>query len=421
MEDAGNELSEVTHHATLGASGAHRWLECPGSIRLAVGEPNNSSIYALEGTAAHEAAEWALRNRHRNIWEIRGTMWAVKDETGKVHRFEVDDGMCAAIEEYVNVITDLESRGKSETSIEVKFSLKDTIGRADMFGTSDCVVWVQDGPDPCLYVIDYKHGAGLPVEPEENSQLMFYALGAGGSLMSKVELIVVQPRADHSQGTTRRWRTTGKHIAEWAKGVLKPGAEATEKPDAPLNPGDWCKFCTGKSKCPALTAEVSEKAKLVFDPVETVRFTPPSPRDMSAADIGAILDAKSLINGWVSALEAEALDRLNAAKVVPGYKLVKKRSNRAWEDVAEAVEMIDMYGIDRSNLFTEPKLKSPAVVEKIIGKKDFAAMGLTTKADKGYSLGQTKDDRQAEAPKALTVFDAASPQPAAPPDDFLAF
>ena len=38
-------------HAILGASSSHRWLACPGSIRLSAGMPGTSSVYADEGTA----------------------------------------------------------------------------------------------------------------------------------------------------------------------------------------------------------------------------------------------------------------------------------------------------------------------------------------------------------------------------------
>ena len=51
-------------HAILGASSSHRWLACPGSIRLSAGMPNTGSVYAEEGTAAHELAEKCLNLGH---------------------------------------------------------------------------------------------------------------------------------------------------------------------------------------------------------------------------------------------------------------------------------------------------------------------------------------------------------------------
>jgi len=40
-------------HAKLAPSAAHRWLNCPGSIRLTADIPETTSKYAEEGIAAH--------------------------------------------------------------------------------------------------------------------------------------------------------------------------------------------------------------------------------------------------------------------------------------------------------------------------------------------------------------------------------
>ena len=48
-------------HAALGASTAHRWMSCPGSVRLAAGIDVPASTYAEEGAAAHMLARSASR------------------------------------------------------------------------------------------------------------------------------------------------------------------------------------------------------------------------------------------------------------------------------------------------------------------------------------------------------------------------
>ena len=50
-------------HAVLSASGADRWLNCPGSVALTRDMPDTSSSYAEWGTTCHELGELALRNR----------------------------------------------------------------------------------------------------------------------------------------------------------------------------------------------------------------------------------------------------------------------------------------------------------------------------------------------------------------------
>lgn len=49
-------------HAVLSASAAKRWLNCPPSARLNEQFPNESSVYADEGTAAHELGEYKIRH-----------------------------------------------------------------------------------------------------------------------------------------------------------------------------------------------------------------------------------------------------------------------------------------------------------------------------------------------------------------------
>jgi len=48
-------------HALLSASGAHRWLKCPGSARLEDKFEDTASEFAAEGTLAHEIAELKIK------------------------------------------------------------------------------------------------------------------------------------------------------------------------------------------------------------------------------------------------------------------------------------------------------------------------------------------------------------------------
>ena len=51
----------MTAHHPLGPSGGHRWMACPGSVRLCSDLPDTSSPYAEEGTKAHRLTELCLR------------------------------------------------------------------------------------------------------------------------------------------------------------------------------------------------------------------------------------------------------------------------------------------------------------------------------------------------------------------------
>ena len=51
----------MAQHALLSASASHKWLNCPGSVELEKGFKNTTSVFAQEGTLAHELGELSLR------------------------------------------------------------------------------------------------------------------------------------------------------------------------------------------------------------------------------------------------------------------------------------------------------------------------------------------------------------------------
>ena len=48
-------------HALLSASSSKQWLNCPPSARLQENFPNESSVYAEEGTFAHSICEYKVK------------------------------------------------------------------------------------------------------------------------------------------------------------------------------------------------------------------------------------------------------------------------------------------------------------------------------------------------------------------------
>lgn len=54
-------------HVVLSAS--HKWLYCPPSARLEEQFENSTSVFAEEGTAAHELFEY-IRKQVRYLWQI---------------------------------------------------------------------------------------------------------------------------------------------------------------------------------------------------------------------------------------------------------------------------------------------------------------------------------------------------------------
>lgn len=239
--------SQKPKHSPIGASSMHRWANCPGSVNLSKGIEQKVGIAALEGTAAHEMIGLAMQ---RAFSENKPTK-AILDDHFK------------AIELYSSFVESLRKEMKNPvTHVEHSFDMSAIY--PNLYGTADCVIF--DNERKILFVIDYKHGSGLPVEVNYNLQLSYYALGAVSTLPYKpkhVELIIVQPRCYHPDGFIRRQRLSILYFLEF-KQTLIEAAKKTEQKDAKLVRGEHCIFCPAKKICPASFEDNLEKAKKEF-------------------------------------------------------------------------------------------------------------------------------------------------------------
>lgn len=367
-------------HSILGASSCHRWLNCPGSVRLSVGIPKTSSTYADEGTAAHELAETCLRSGADAVKYV-GKFITVNETA-----YEVTPDMAAAVQVYLDTVrADLAAAGDgAELEIEKRFHLDWLYD--GMFGTNDALV---GQPFGLLRIYDYKHGMGVAVDVQDNPQLMYYALGAAhGETYDEVELIIVQPRAQHPSGPVRRQRMWVAELDRWANEVLLPGAEATEANGASVRCGEWCKFCPAMAICPAQRENAVAIAQEVF---RDKPAPPPAPESLGAGELRRVLDVAPMVEAWLEACRAHARVMLEHGHATPdelGYKLVEGRSMRKWVSDEEALATMEMFSIDPY----ERKLKSPAQAEKQAKKGAFDSVITTTR---GIQLAPLSDKRPA--------------------------
>jgi hypothetical protein len=380
-------------HATLGASSAERWMTCPGSVRLSVGMPKKSSVFAAEGTAAHELAERCLRSGEDAAAHL-GTLIDTDNGT-----FEVDAEMVEAVQLYLNTVrADLIDTPNAVFEVEKKFKL--TWLSDGLFGTNDACVGEHFG---LLRVYDLKYGRGVPVEVEANPQLLYYGLGAAyDGDYSEIELIVVQPRARHKNGPVRRWRTSIAELEAWGRDVLLPAALATEAPDAPLKSSPkGCRFCTAAPICPQIRKTALENIQAEFDddflPAAGKEITLPDPREMNAETLGRTLALWEMLEPWGKAVRETVKDLLTEGKDVPGWKMVAgRKGNRVWsKPEAEIAATLWELG---DELYEPRKLLSPAKVEKLFPKKKEAKAilaELVTQADGQPALAPEYDARPA--------------------------
>lgn len=325
----------------------YRWATCPASVRLSAGIESRSSKYAEEGTAAHDLAAKILLDPNTDV-------------------STVDPEMLLAVRVYVNAV--LETPGEKKL-IEHRFDLSSI--HPGLFGTCDAIIF--DERNKTLRVYDYKHGAGIPVEVvedgEPNSQLAYYGLGAllsTGFLAEFVELVIVQPRCPHPDGPIRRHSFPSFELLDFAAD-LKEAALKTEDENAPIIPGDHCRFCPANAICPGVKNKAQILAKMAFSPVEPVAGGAVTPYD--PAKLSEALEWLPVLEAWVRNVRDFAYSEATSGKVIPGWKLVEKRKTRKWADENRAAEFLSKEFPSSVELLFERSLKSPAQIEKVLHKK----------------------------------------------------
>lgn len=379
-------------HSKIGASTCERWWNCPGSVRLVEAcPPQKESPYAAEGTAAHELGEICLRDGSDAASHI--------GEFAK-NGYEFTDEMAEAVQMYLDVIRfdmatyDLKIE---DIKIEHRFHLSHIDEMA--YGTNDCNLPVFLDK---VVVYDYKHGQGVAVDAEENKQLLYYALGAVElGEYDTIEVVIVQPRAIHKDGPIRRWTITADDLHIFAN-ELRERIKLTKKPKAEVKAGVWCKktFCPAMATCPAIRKTVETEAMVIFDrPSPTL----PSPETLSPETLCRILDTMPLAEEWFKAVWAYAEAKANNGDKLLGYKLVQGcEGNRKWSDEGRvSAEFFDVHG----DKIYDIKLKSPAALEKVVGKKEIKKVNnLITRAEGKIILVPESDPREMVQPTATKVF-----------------
>lgn len=404
--------SAVAHadrsHATWSASASERRWACPGSLALeALGNaPDKESHAAAWGTACHEIAEKALRFDKDCVTFIGETMQT------KEHRIEVDDEIAETAQVYVDYVR--AGSGGKDLLIEQKFSLNDLGTPFEAGGTGDAVIL--DRQAGLIEVVDLKGGRGIVVEALGNKQLRTYALGAvlaNPGNWKRVKVTIVQPRAPHPDGRIRSEEFHVADLIEWTADLLEAMSLAAEAQDnllhqkpppqwvgSYLSAGDHCTFCKAAPTCPALQARSLKAAHAFFDDQTGAISTPPDPKTLEMPQIVRILDAADMIGNWLNAVRGYAQDMAEmGVDVTDGnstYVLAPKRAVRKWADDHGDSSLADALaaraGRDAADFYDEPKLLSPAKVEKLLGKKGYEAVrDLVVQESSGFNL--TRSDK----------------------------
>ena len=371
-------------HALLSASSSKQWLHCPPSVRLQEGFPNESSVYAAEGTFAHEVCEYKVRKYlHERV---------KRPQSEEYDTEEIEQITDVYAEFVISIIEQMKENGCEPLAFveeRVDYSHIAPSG----FGTADMLIIGKDEHGRgLLHVCDFKTGAGVFVDADHNSQMMLYALGglAAYGFLYDVEIVrmsIIQPRLDNIS-------TCEMPISElnaWAESI-KPIAIMAFEGKGEQHPGDWCRFCRAKPVCRACADEALALCREDFldldagafdDTAEESDMTAPYEADTQTAvfkqpgliplpELAEILPTLNRISSWIDAVFAfVSSEAINHGVPIPGYKVVEGRSKRVFTDTKAVVNVAVQNGY--TDLYKQ-SLITLTEFEKMMGKKKFAEL-----------------------------------------------
>lgn len=350
-------------HAILSASGSSRWMNCTPSARLEDDMPDSESVFAREGTLAHELSELRLRRKLGMIdmAEYRAAVEVIAAD--EMYDTEMEEEVDKYVQFVIDTYMDLKAKGlHPHIQIESRLDFSDYVPEG--FGTGDTLIAANN----LLYVIDLKYGKGVQVSAVDNPQLKLYAIGALKEYelsddIQEVHMVIVQPRLDNiSTEIIER-----SELLKWGEEQVKPQAIKAINGEGETKTGTWCKFCKVAPTCKALRDKNIEVAKVDFE-------TDDKPENLlTDKELLAVYGQIDQIQSWINAVKNHVYNTALDGKAWEGFKLVSGRSNRKISDEALAEEALQKAGLSEEDYVTK-KLKGITALEKTMGKKKFEAV-----------------------------------------------
>jgi hypothetical protein len=327
-------------------------IACPGSVKLVRrAPPQVENAYMAQGTKLHKAVE-------RQIM------------TGDLNWSDFDDAEEAKIRFALEFIDELDPH---EYDVEVVVRWDEVAGA---FGTVDFI----GKRDYRAFVVDWKFGDGVPVEAENNPQLMFYALAALRSNhwafrdAASIELVIVQPPY------VRRWTTDVPRLLSF-EDELRSALRLAELENPPLAVGSHCRFCPAKVMCPKQNGEID---RLVRQRLEA----------LSNEELGRALELADMLESFSKSARDLVQQKLTAGLPVPGWKIVPKIARRQWTNESDAWAALVAAGAPESEL---KELRSVAQIEKVLKKHKIALPAeVVTQVSSGDTIAPESDPRPAK-------------------------
>lgn len=362
-------------HRRFSPSQSERFLNCPGSVNLLARLPvRDSTTEADEGTKAHHVLETALKAGEESAFKAAAHS-GLEDKYTKTYT-EFHDSVQTALDYVYEKLEELDLLyGDAVLIVEQFVDTPSLVASGETGGFVDIAIYSARGR--ILYVIDYKHGAGVAKAAAGNTQVSQYAAGLLYEEDAKINpddidtvvLTIVQPRAFHPDGEIREYKTTPLALKDYLV-RMDDGILACMAPNAPLVPGlSWCQFCDAKSSCPALAN--SAVAVMLKDNQKLREASEKSFIDIKSLDVYQIAKAlamKPLINSWLRGVEAHADELSRKGVVIPGFKRVEVHARREYfgDHKELATKLAALVGCKVEEVMKEPELLSITDMEEKI-------------------------------------------------------
>ena len=369
-------------------SNAHTWVNCTGSVQLSEAHKipaldTELSESRKEGLAFHELAKIILTSKE-------STSRAALVGQLSSHGMPYDDDMYdAAVDYATDIMVVYNQAGERhrerwiETKVDTSCVYPLTHGYVDT-----CVI----NPTNCTITIwDAKYGYSI-VEVFENWQLLTYAFAICESLVNgqesqgwKLVLKVYQPRGFHRDGVMRSWELSVNDARAYFN-ILTNKARESMGANAKCTTGLHCLNCSANHACDSFRRVNHAIYQQTADAIGT---------DLTGVSLATSVimarHAKKLLDGYVKALEEQAVTESRMGKALPGLTAEQGYGSLAWRkdlDQEEVINMGDLMGVE---LRKPRELKTPTQCKKLLDES--VINEYATREVKGWKLVELTEDR----------------------------
>jgi hypothetical protein len=380
----------MSRHALLSASGAGKWLNCPPSARLEekikIAEGERTSVYAEEGTLAHEIAYAYSARQYGKIDESKFNELIGKAKTNPLYDAEMEE----YAKEFRMALGAFYGDGRDAAlGLEMKLDFSEWVPEG--FGTSDAVIFSLTSK-VAIFIMDYKYGKGVKTDARNNPQLQLYALGAYSAFKDIKQIqdaatAIYQPRLNGNQvengGFTMQIYSL-EELLEIGEKRIKPTAKLAYEGAGETKAGEWCRFCRVKPICKTYGEKILKLKDRGLKAPET--YTP--------EELAEIIPVVKELTGWGAAVEEYATAQALKGVKFPGYKLIEGRRVRRYTDEEAVIKALVKNRYEESVIAVKKPLGVSAM-EKLLGKKNFSVIlgELTEKPDGKPALVEETDPR----------------------------